>query len=259
MIFATMPPAPTREQCTSEPGVAIASNANWVEKLGGWMKHKVDGNQATWVDGNADEMKVGTTTEITTGKVIESHGGLKNEFIFGAEVKLNLGVTSELCVAARLEVMNGTHTEFALGPRVEFLPGEGRIIRGKWLNKAAEEKEEIAHATKVIAKYERTILGTAEETVGKLEGKANMLEWKVKSMVETCQELENKAPTTKVQTDAHKRQVSGKELHKPGSFSVNSDGPVEMGGLPAEMQAGVKVLCSSSKVTANGSDIVVQK
>jgi len=259
MIFTTMPPAPTREQCTSEPGAIMASNANWVERLGGWMKHAVDGNQASWVDGNADEMKVGTTTEITSGKVTESHGGLKNEAIFGAEVKLNLGVTTEVCVGARLEVMNGTHTEFALGARVEILPGEGRIIRSRWMNKAAEAREEIANATKIIEKYERTILATAEETVGKLERKANMLEWKVESMVDTCKELELKTPTMKVQTDTHKRKVSGKELHKPGSFLVNSDGSVEMGGLPAEMEAGVKVLCSSSKVTANGTDIVVQK
>ena len=35
MIFATMPPAPTRDQCVKEPGAVMASQGNWVEKLGG--------------------------------------------------------------------------------------------------------------------------------------------------------------------------------------------------------------------------------
>ena len=205
-------------------------------------------------------MKVGVTTEVTSSTVTESHGAVKNEFIFGGEFKLNLGITDELSIGGRLEVMNGTHNEFAaVGGRVEFMPRHGRIVRGTWTDKMADEQREIASATELIAKDERTIVAKAEETVGTLEQKARLLEWKVKSM-------DRVLPAARDRREDHRRQdrraqagYQREGMLCPGSFSVNSSGVVEMGGSPAEMEAGVKVVCNGSKVTANGTDIVVLK
>lgn len=258
MIFATMPPAPTREQCTSQPGAVIASNANWVERLGGWLNHTVDGNQATWIDGNLEELKVLTSTEITTGTLTESHAGLKFEFIFGTEFKVNVGHTNEFCFPNRVEVIKGHHHEYALGPRIEFIPRHGRVIRARWMNKMAEANEEIARATRLIANYERSVT-TMERSVGRLERRASQLERWVDNLVEQCNKLEINAPTTKVQTDTHKRRVRSAETHAPGSFAINSGGDVELEGNPAELVAGVTVKVSNGKVTANGTDIVVLK
>jgi hypothetical protein len=235
----------------------VASNSNWVERLGGWLNHKVDGNQQTWIDGNLEELKVGTSTEITTGELSESHAGLKFEFIFGAEFKVNVGHTDELCCPNRVEVIKGHHKEYALGPRLEFMPRHGRVIRARWMNKMAEANEEIARATRLIANYERSVT-TMERSVMTLERSADRLERWVDYMAEKCKKVEIITATTNLQTDTHKRRVKSAETHAPGSFAINSGGAVELDGNPAEMVAGVTVQCTRGKVTANGTDIVVK-
>jgi hypothetical protein len=254
-----IPDPPSRDDCIAQPGIKQVTNGGWVEKVAGLFNSKVEGGSRTWVLAGAREFQFGGKFEMTGGRLLEDFDGTKNELILLNENKLVIGAATEASLAIRLELKKSTETEFDCGPKLEFIPRNGFCVTGGLTRKAAERREKIAKAEKVLGEVDK-VIGTCEIDAGTLERAVGTLDWHANKVKENASEYYLKAKNAKVQSDDHKRTVSGAEKQTGSPYKAEATGSAKLNGKgKAEIKAGKKIECKGGKVFIDGTNVTVKK